>query len=1095
MDLEMKKFTLITLVLSMFVSFAMASGQSQHPTNVDRLVAALDSAASTAYVDNWKVSPDLSTAVFDGDPAKAGFDDSQWRETRLGQEIDVDSCWIRKVITLPASILGKPVQGRVGLYVSLDNYGYMWIDGRSEGYFPFEKEFLLTQDAKPGMEFVVAIRAVNGGANIHLLGAELRSDEISTLPDTLRDLALSFSVGQKLLSFDTYQTNARVRVDPHIDKSQMNRDEKIDLNNLLQSLARRIDVDALRAGNTDEFMASVNVVRPLLKPVGTFAKQYTLYFVSNAHIDAAWLWRYKETIDVCKRTFGSVLHMMDVRPDLTFAQSAAAYYNWMEKYDSAVFDGIKQRVDDGRWEIVGGMWIEPDCNMPSGESWMHQLLYSQNYFKKNLGVEAKIGWNPDSFGYTWNMPEFYLNAGMDAFITQKIGWDDTNVFPYRVFWWEAPDGSKILSYFPFDYVNQITNPFRLTDWMREFEANTGFTKMMVLFGVGDHGGGPSLEMMKRIDHLKTLDIYPSVEFGTAGNYIKWLKSRDLSKLPVWKDELYLEYHRGTLTTQSEAKKANRKSEVLLTNAEKFSTVASMYGRTYDNTALEKAWREVMFNQFHDILPGSGVRENYIDAAERYEVAKEIGEHELDGSLARIEKRINTSEVNGRPVVVYNPLSWKRTDVVKLLLPESSPENCSICDANGREIPSQIGKTGLYSREIIFVASGVPSMGYKVYELRATKPRVVSSPLKIDNTSLENQFYRVTVDPNSGWVKSIFDKKNDREVLTGYGNRLELLEDKPKQWDAWNIGLTGVEFPTKFRDIEVLEHGPVRVVLRIYRDFRKPGEIGAFPTDDFPTSFFKQDIILYNGIDRVDFRTDVDWWETHTMLKAAFPVNVKDSLATYEIPYGTIVRATIPTNSWERAKWEVPAERWADMSGGEVRRQSPDASFGVSLINDSRYGYDIKGSMMRFSLLRSPVSPDPTADRGKHRIEYALYSHSGTWESGGTVERGYDFNYPLIAAIGTRHSGVLPLSYSFFKLSPSNLVLTIAKQAEGSKAWVVEWYDASGKDSRAELTLPRTPKRVVESNFLEEDGEPVLFKGRRVFVDTKKNSIKTIKVYF
>ncbi len=1086
MELDMTVFSRLTFAFSLLIPLSFAAAQTGQTTNVDRLVSAFDSIVATAHLDNWKFSPDLSTAVFDGDPASASFDDSGWREVRLGRGIGVDSCWIRKTVVLPDSLFGKPVRGKISLYVALDNYGYMWINGRDEGYFPFDKEFPLTDSARPGMKFVVAIKAVNGGANLHLLNAELRSDAIGALPDMLRDLSLSFRVGQKILGFDTYQTNAHVRVDPHIDKSHMNRGEKADLNNLLQSLATRIDIGALRRGDTEKFMSSVNLVRPLLKPISDFVKQYTLYFVSNAHIDAAWLWRYIETIDVCERTFGSVLHMMDVRPDMTYAQSAAAYYDWMQKYDPAVFNGIKQQVKEGRWEVVGGMWIEPDCNMPSGESWMHQLLYSQNYFRKNLGVEAKIGWNPDSFGYTWNMPEFYLNAGIDAFITQKIGWNDTDVFPYRVFWWESPDGSRILSYFPFDYVNQVTNPYRLTDWMRQFEANTGFTKMIVLFGVGDHGGGPSLEMMKRIDHLKTLDIYPKVEFGTVANYIGWLKSQDLMKLPVWDSELYLEYHRGTLTTQSETKKANRQSEELLTNAEKFSTIATMYGRNYDNSALESAWREVMFNQFHDILPGSGIRENYIDAAKRYKVAKELGAHELDGAFSQIIGRVNTSGVKGQPVIVFNPLSWERTDVVKVRLPDNSRGEFSVYDPGGREVPSQIVRKGVLSRELLFVASGVPSLGYKVYDMRPGKPRAGSGGLQVTDTTLENEFYKVTVDPDSGWVKRIYDKRSGREVLTGYGNRLQVLEDEPKQWDAWNIGLTGVEFPTKFRKIEVAENGPVRVVLRVYSDLRKPGHIGEFPTDDFPTSFFTQDIILYSGIDRIDFKTNVDWWETHTMLKVAFPVNVQDTLATYEIPYGTIVRATVPSNSWERAKWEVPAERWADMSHDGC---------GVSLINNSKYGYDIKGSVMRLSLLRSPVWPDPTADRGEHHIEYSIYPHAGSWKSGGTEQEGYDFNYPLIARIGTRHGGSLPLSRSFFKLSPSNLVLTIAKQAENSRAWVIGWYDASGKDSRADLTLPRTPRRVVESNFLEEDGRPIPFKGNHIIVNTKKNSIKTVKVYF
>jgi alpha-mannosidase len=1064
--------------------------------------------AANAFVDNWKVSSDLGAATFKGDPTSAIFDDSTWESTKLGDEIDDDSCWIRKVVVLPDSIFGRPLEGKISLLVTLDNYGYMWINGEGKGYFSFGKEFVLSESAKPGMKFVVAIKAVHGGAMIHLLLAELRSDVISELPDMMRDVALSFRVGQKLLGFDTYQTNARVKVDPHIDKSRMDHDAKTRLDDLLQKLAGEINIDALKVGDEAKFVSSVDAVRPQLKPISDFVKQFTLYFVSNAHIDAAWLWRYIETIQVCRNTFSSVLHMMDVRPDLTYAQSAAAYYSWMEENYPEVFNGIKQRIKDGRWEVVGGMWIEPDCNLPSGESWMHQLLYSQNYFKKNLGVEAKIGWNPDSFGYDWNMPEFYQNSGIDAFITQKIGWNDTDVFPYRVFWWQSPDSSRILSYFPFDYVNEISDPYRLVDWMRQFEANTGFTDMMVLFGIGDHGGGPSLEMMKRIDHLKTLDIYPKIEFGTTAGYLRWLKSQDLSAVPTWDSELYLEYHQGTFTTQSETKKGNRKSEVLMTNAEKFSTIATMYGREYENRDLETAWRDVMFNQFHDVLPGSGIRENYIDAAKRYEQVYEIGDYQLNNSLGQIEEHINTSAIKGKtvtgesrhgdalagkkvvveskPIVVFNPLSWTRCDVVKLKLPQGESSFYSIYDSEGKEIASQIIRSSEYSREITFIADSVPPVGYKVYELRAEKPHTMPPVLKVDSTSLENQFYKVVVDPDSGWVKSIYDKKNGKEVLSGYGNRLQFLEDKPKQWDAWNIGFTGVEYPSKLRRVEVVEKGSVRVVLRVCREFLKPGNVGSFPTDDFPSSFFKQDIILYNGIDRVDFGIDADWWETHVMLKVVFPLNVHDSSATYEIPYGSIARATIPTNSWERAQFEVPAERWADMSQN---------GFGVSLLNQAKYGYDTKGSVMRLSLLRSPVWPDPTADRGEHEIEYAIYSHDGTWRDGGTVQQGYDYNYPLIACIGTAHKGKLPLSYSFIKLTPSNLVLTVAKVAEASDAWVIQWYDASGMESNADLVLPQAPKRVVESNFLEEDGRPLVFDGQHVRLVTKKNSVTTIKVYF
>ncbi|MBI4810162.1 MAG: alpha-mannosidase, partial [Ignavibacteriales bacterium] len=925
-------------------------------SNVDNLVQTLDSLCAVSFND-WRASSDLKQPI-SGDPTKSGFDDSKWTSIKLNQRLTLDSCWIRKEIVLPRQILGQPVSGTIKLSVSVDDYGYLWVNGEGKGYFPWDGEFELTKDAKPGQKFVIAIKAINTGGPLRLIRAEIESEKSKEVNRLVKDFSTSLRVGQKLLSFDTYQTNARRKQDPGIDKSVMDREEKIRLNNLLQKLADEVDVRSLALGSLEKFVASLDKVRPQLKPVGDFAKRYTLFFDANAHIDAAWLWRERETIEVCKNTFTSVLNMMDSRPDFTYTQSSAAYYDWMEQLYPDVFKRMIPRVKDGRWEIIGGMWIEPDCNLPSGEAWMRHLLYAKRYFKEKFGVDVKIGWNPDSFGYNWNMPQFYINAGIDAFITQKIGWNETNVFPHRVFWWESPDGSRVLSYFPFDYVNTVDDPYRLVDWVRQFDANTGFTKMMILFGVGDHGGGPSDDMIDRIEHLKTLDIYPSIEYGTTTQYLDWLKTQNLSTIPVWKDELYLEYHQGTYTTQAKGKEWNHKSEVLLTNAEKFSSLSAMFGGRYNNADIEEAWKHVLFNQFHDILPGSSIREVYVDAPERYKQSDEIGSFELKKSLTHLSKLVNTSMIKkGEPILI----------------------------------------------------------------------------------SLENEFFSLAIDEMSGEVKSIIDKRNRKEILAGHGNELQMLEDKPSAWDAWNIGLTGVKFPTTLRMIEVVENGPVRATIRITRDYLKPGVKKEAPTQDYPSTFFIQEIILYDGIDYIDFKTDVDWWEEKTMLKVAFPVTVNSTVATYEIPYGTIQRSTQWRDSWDSAKVEVPAQRWADLSQEDL---------GVSLLNNSKYGYDIKGNVMRLSLLRSPVWPDPTADRGKHSIQYALYPHAGSWQRTQTIRRGYEYNYPPLAIVSDKHKGKLPASHSFIQLQPENLVLTTIKKAEDSEAWIFQWYDAKGEESEA-----------------------------------------------
>lgn len=1073
---------LFKIILPLVLVPLMAFSQ----TNVDRLVKTLDSLTLASY-DDWKASPDLKVYQPQGDPTQPGFDDAGWRTLKLNESIYPDSCWLRKEIVLPEKILGKPVSGPMKLLVSVDDYGYLCINGVSKGYFPWDGEFELTQSAKPGERFLIAIKAINTGGPLRLLRAQVESEELKPLRTMIENLSLSLRVGEKLLSFDTYQTSSTRRVDPGIDRSTMDRGEKKRLNDLLQSLAAKVDLRSLTEGPPERFESSLAEIRKELKPIGDYAKRFTLYFNSNAHIDAAWLWRSLETIEVCKNTFSSVLNMFNARPDFTYTQSAAAYYDWMERLSPDVFKGIQQRVKDGRWEVVGGMWVEPDCNLPSGESWARHLLYAMRYFKQKLGVDVKIGWNPDSFGYNWNMPEFYQNAGIDAFITQKIGWNDTDVFPYRLFWWESPDGSRILSYFPFDYVSEVKNPYQLVDWMRQFEANTSFTKMMVLFGVGDHGGGPSLAMIDRIQQFKTLDIYPTIEFGTTANYLAWLRQHDLMKLPVWDSELYLEYHQGTFTTQARMKKFNRSSEVLLTNAEKFSTLSTLSGGRYDSDALEEAWRKVLFNQFHDILPGSGIREVYIDATETFKKAQEIGKFELAKPLQQIARQVNTSKARlATPLVVFNPLSWERTDVVRYELPARDDADYSIFDGQGKEIPSQTVREDRYHRTILFVADMVPSIGYRTYQLRKQKPANAASPLSVSKSGLENELFCVSIDADSGWVKSIVDKRNGKEILSGDGNELQLLADYPKAWDAWNIGLTGVKYPSTFRSVEVVENGPVRVILRLHRDYLKPGTKKDFPTEDFPTSLFTQEIILYRGIDRIDFKTDVDWWEDKTMLKVAFPLTVTDTVATYEIPYGTIQRSTRNRTSWERAQFEVPAQRWADVSSG---------GYGVSLLNNSKYGYDIKGNTVRLSLLRSPKWPDPTADRGKHTIEYALYPHAGTWREAKTAERGYEFNNPLIAVAAESHKGSLPLEHSFVQLAPSNLVLTTLKKAEDSDAWIVEWYDAGGTGGEASLTLPAQPKKVLLSNFLEKDGAPLAVEKNVIRVRTKKSSVVTVKVYF
>lgn len=1078
----------------MFILCAVAFAQKPQLTPVDLVCADLESQLNIRF-NNWRYSTSMRQ-----DAWRANFDETGWKWLQFEESIFPDSAWLRKTIIIPEKILGMPVQGgTIKLLLTVDDAGICWIDGERKGLFKWNGEYVLTRDPKPGQQFQVAIKAINTGGPLRLLEAKLDWDKIKPLADKTQDYILSLRVGQKLLSDDTYLRTGRVEIDRKVDKSPVPPKQRIQLRKQLEDAAKIVDVSALKNGYPKIFEATLEKSRQALKPIGKFAKEFTLVFDSNAHIDCAWLWRYLETINVAKNTFSSVLDMMEARPDFTFTQSQAHLYWWMETLFPDVFQRIQERVKDGRWEIIGGMWVEPDCNLISGESWARQLLYGKRYFKEKFGADVKIGWNPDSFGYNWNMPQFYRDAGVDAFITQKIGWNDTNMFPYRLFWWQSADGSKLLTYFPNDYVNEIKNPFSLVDWLRQFDANTGFQRMLVLYGVGDHGGGPDLNMINRIEQLKKLDIYPTVEYGTATDYLNWIRSQDLSDLPVWNDELYLEYHRGTYTTQSNTKKNNRDSEKLFSSAEQLTAVANLYGRPYDSQSFLEGWRGVLFNHFHDILPGSSIYPVYQDADELYEESQAIARHEMNASLEFLARQINTRVgKNSQPILIYNTLGWQRTDVVELELPQDDRRVYSIFDAKGQEIPSQTISASRYANKILFLAKNIPAMGYAIYELRTPKQPAKFSNLKADDASLENEFFIVKIDSTTGWLSTVYDQIGNREILAGPGNELQLFKDTPSAWDAWNLGL-GERYPSSFRGAKLVENGPVRAVIRIQHDFLKPGEQKSYPTPNNPNSYFTQDIICYNGIDRIDFITNADWWEEHVMVKVAFAVAARDTFATYEIPFGTIQRPTTMRTKWQKARYEVSHQQWQDLT---------DASgeFGVSLLNRAKYGGDIRDSVMRLSLLRSPKWPDPMADMGKHRIEYSLYPHEKGWQAGRTMQKGYEYNYPLIARIVDLHKGKLPKANSFLTIEPENIILHTIKKIEPQfsfspvstlpeSVWILRVFEAHGKTTHVEIALPLAIKHARLSNILEEDGAPLSIKSNRVAFKLEPYQIATIKVSF
>jgi alpha-mannosidase len=837
-------------------------------------------------------------------------------------------------------------------------------------------------------------------------------------------------------------------------------------------------------------------------------KQFSIAAVGNSHIDMAWLWPWTETVEVVRNTFGTALQLMREYPDFKFTASTAQAYEWVEEKYPAMFQEIQQRVKEGRWEVIGGMWVEPDLNMPDGESLVRQVLYGKRYFQQKFGKDINIGWNPDSFGYNWQLPQIYKRSGIDYFVTQKLLWaSEFTKFPYRLFWWQAPDGSRLLTYFPSDYANQIDPQKMARDsatygpMMWKYNGGTdsapvGALDMMYLYGVGDHGGGPTRQDLDTALRWQKGDlVYPQINFSTAAQYFADLeKDKAELKIPTWDGELYFQYHRGVQTSQSEEKRGNRQNEVLVLNAEKVAAIETLFGATYPQQNFDTAWKDILFNQFHDILPGSGIAINYVDAARRYAVASGIDRDSIQTALSDIASRVISPGVS---VLIFNPLSWTRTGEVEFEVQFPNGENkVGAIGPDGNPLPIEVldsnWRTGRL--RVRLLATNVPALGYELVQLipQATLP---SAKLWLTATadSLENKFVRLKVDPKTGCITSLIDKRSKTEALAlpvqsegsptaspdglPCGNLLQAFVDKPKRWDAWNIDADFVKQHWDLMqadEVKLVENTPLRAVIRVKHHFQK--------------SSFVQDITLYPGVPRVDVHMKADWHEQHILLKVAFPVSARSDKATFEIPYGSVERPTTRNTPAEQAQFEVPALRWADIS---------DATHGFSLLNDSKYGYDAKDNVLRLSLLRSPTWPDPETDQGQHEFTYSLYPHGGTWREAMTVRQGYELNYPLMTQTTTQHPGTLPAEKSFFATTQDNVIITAIKKAADDDALIVRFYEWAGKKGDVVLQLPWKATQAWETNLMEVAPVPLQLDstGNAVTVPTNPYEIKTVKVKF
>ncbi|MGQ9627301.1 MAG: alpha-mannosidase [Anaerolineae bacterium] len=784
------------------------------------------------------------------------------------------------------------------------------------------------------------------------------------------------------------------------------------------------------------------------------AKNYTVHMIGNAHIDHVWLWRWPEARDEVLATCRSALNLMKETPGFIFSFGSAVSYRWIREADPETFEEIRQRVSEGRWNIVGGWWLEPDCNLPCGESFVRQILYGKLYFLENFGVEVTVGYNIDSFGHAGTLPQILRKSGQLYYVFFRPDPACEIELESSLFWWEAPDGSRVLACRPPLHYNSGPDDIEDRIWAAYLKTHPLLRDVLCFYGVGNHGGGPTRANLETIQRLVSRTDSPRVEFSTLERFFQAAVAQ-ATDFPVHRRGL--QYHaRGCYTAVSEVKRHNRKAENLLVSAEKFSAlVARSFAKPYPYEALTKAWQNVLFNQFHDLLGGSCIPEAYEDAREMYEETYRLAGDALRDALKAIAARVDTRGP-GAPLLVFNPLAWPRRSPAEVEIPwDGAPESLRLLDDRGEEVPVQVAaseKPGCV--RALFIAN-VSALGYRVYHVAGAKESVNTPAPLAGETWLESTRWRLEVDPAAGHLARLYDKLHAVEVLAGPG-LLPLVLDDPS--DTWSHGIEAYRDEIGcFGNAQVTrsEAGPVRAALQIY--------------STFGDSSLWQEVRLYPELEYIECLLTVDWHEKWRMLKLCFPCNLAWPTATCEIPYG---HTTCPTDGSEQ-----PGQAWLDLTGIARNAEGKPLLYGLGLVNDCKYGFSVQGpgtsesgevqAEARLSILRSPPyayhegGPLPWGpgklevytDQGTQAILIGLLPHPGCWQESSLVRLAYELNNPLITFPEPAHAGELPPACAFAEVEPENVILHVIKRAEGSEDLILRLYETAGRETRARVSLP------------------------------------------
>ncbi|MBF8436331.1 alpha-mannosidase [Halanaerobiaceae bacterium Z-7014] len=800
----------------------------------------------------------------------------------------------------------------------------------------------------------------------------------------------------------------------------------------------------------------------------------SLNLIGHAHIDVAWLWPLKETRKKSGRTFATQLRMFKKYPEFKFLQSQPQLYKYLEEDYPEIYSRVKEEIEAGNWEPEGGMWVESDTNVPAVESLIRQFLYGKKYFNDKFGAESKVLWLPDVFGYSGNLPQIMKGCDVDYFITSKIGWNDTNRFPYDLFKWQGIDGSEVLTHFIKTTYNGEVDPYSVQQIWQEFNQPEDSERVIHSIGYGDGGGGITMEHLEYARRQQDLEGQPKLEFGFIREFMDEL-NENREEYPDWQGELYLEYHRGTYTSQALTKWYNRKLEIKLRNTEILGVMARGNGFDYPAEELESCWKDLLVNQFHDILPGTSIAEVYQDTVRMYQ---EIDE-KLDRIIENSIESLLEDEVRDEYINVWNLLVNQRDSIIRLDLADI--ENRMIIDDAGRSLPVQVVENQL----IFMPVEPLPAMGvnnYKIQDATENQQYVnenIVGPVRVDEISngdilykVENNRVSLSID-RYGRLVSFIDKDRNRELTkeTESLNQLILAEDLPRNWDAWDIEdyyFDKAESLKPEYDIELIAAGPLEVRIRFKGSFGEKSKLS-------------QDIIIQADSRRIDFETEIDWQERHKLLKVEFPFDIHTDQAVYEIQGGYLKRPVHDNTSWDRARFEVPAQRWAAL-------EEPD--FGAALINDSKYGYQAIDNRLMLTLLKSATGPDRQADQGYHKFTYSVLPYQEGVSHGLVNREAADLNNHYIVSNGksSYSNNLLDLDRNL-----KGIELLAIKEAENSNGIIIRLNETSGRRQFVSIDLKEKYTEITEVNMIEREQANLAGNTDHLKIEFKPFEIKTIKL--